>query len=184
MIAAWAKNVPLFPQVWVVSYVLFGMIRMLLLMLTICRASKAYCPNLDRVSLKSQTTFITITIIITTIITITTFTTDFVISVTIITIRGTLSPLYGSSEFAFYDLPQVVGFPYSLSGNLFHILPIWIHEKAQSTTFTPANVYGYCLRQTKKIYISYCHGFEVWGKFSFDQNISFLKQSFDRIIEM
>ena len=49
---------------------------MFLLMPTICRASKAYCPNLDRVSLKSQTTFITITIIITTIITITTLTTD------------------------------------------------------------------------------------------------------------
>ena len=60
---------------------------MFLLMPTICRASKTYCPNLDRVSLKSQTTFITITIIITTIITITTFTTDFVISVTIIIIH-------------------------------------------------------------------------------------------------
>ena len=68
--SAWTKNVPLFPQVWVVLYVLFGlfgMITMLLLMPAMCRASKTYCPNLDRVSLKSLTTFITITIIITTI---------------------------------------------------------------------------------------------------------------------
>ena len=46
---------------------------------------------------------------------------------------------------------QVASFPYSLA-NLFHIRAIWIHEKAQSTAFTPANVN--CLRQSKQIYIS------------------------------